>query len=84
MRDWRETRAEYPDCAYHSPLGFLMQLRKVSNDVLARDVTGGGNRNRLHHHQVTSIRLFPLVLRTASMVRRLARMWLVGTWMNTA
>lgn len=84
MRGWRETRAEYSDCAYHSPVGFLMQLRKVSNDVLARGVTGGGNRNRLHHHWVTSIRLFPLVRRTASMVRKLARTWLVGTWMDAA
>ena len=74
-------RAQYPDCA---PLGCLVQLRMVPNDVLAGGVTGGEKRNRLHHHQVTSVRFLPLVLSITSMVRRLASMWLMGTWMATA
>jgi len=55
-------------------LGYPMYLKKVPNDILARNVARKGNRNRLRHHQVTSIRLLPLVQRITSMVRRLARM----------
>lgn len=67
-------REENPDHAYHFLLGYLVQLRMMTNDVLDRDTAGRGNRESLHHHQVTFTRLPPSVLRITSMVRGLERM----------